>query len=271
MKTELMDEVYTIQNLSADRRQKGNVELKARASHAKRHSLSGLVILMAAFVLGSLLCLENNFHASMVSFAEEFKWMVLVNGSPVEIDDVGRALKQLDAGNDVRFVSSQVIADKLNQDPMLSREITPESTSLFPPSWEVSWSTVNLDYDKQSLLLSEVRRLPGVIDIAYDQHLLDLAHRFKSQWLLAKMALSAVLFLTVVALFILGGRALFFFGTQWPSLMDFTIQMSQDFLWWGAGILLIGAALGTPRWEWALGGVVAGIFHFFLRASEATK
>jgi hypothetical protein len=65
-----------------------------------------MVFLTVGAAAGLLSALKKNMAASWTEQLTQYRWLVLVRGSQVDIDEVGRSLEQYPGVKDAAFISS---------------------------------------------------------------------------------------------------------------------------------------------------------------------
>jgi len=217
----------------------------------------GFLLTLSLFVTG-VVFFKETMNRSWTSQFNQFRWIVMVRGNQLQVDEVGRLLNKLDGIRGVVYVPSFQAFEKLKQDPLFNKELKDLDPALLPPSWEVQWKPgTELKAAQIEDVLSEVASFPGVLDVAYDwtrwQTLLSQKRKFlQLRWLLSLVSLVGLFWG-----FIFVGRILFFKKFHGTRQKIFLVAILHDVLWWSLGFLGIGLLLGwTP---WALLGVGVGI------------
>src|SRR4051794_20063008 len=68
------------------------------------HGLAGLIVFSTSLLLGGLQSVKNQVDAAWKNVAADFRWFVLVKGTQLEVDEVGRFLKELDGPRDITYL-----------------------------------------------------------------------------------------------------------------------------------------------------------------------
>jgi len=223
-----------------------------------RHLFWGGFLLTVSLFITGVVFFKESLNQSWSSQFNQFRWIVMVRGNQLQVDEVGRLLNKLDGVRGAMYVPSFQAFEKLRQDPLFNKDLIDLDPALLPPSWEVQWKPgMELKAAQIDDVLSEVASFPGVLDVAYDstrwQTLLSQKRKFlQLRWLLSLVSLVGIFWG-----FVFVGRILFFKKYHWIGQKKFFIAVLHDSLWWSLGFLGIGLLLGwTP---WMLLGAGAGI------------
>jgi hypothetical protein len=187
--------------------------------------------------------------------------MVLVEGDPVQVDEVGRFLKQLDGVNNVRFMSSSDVYQQLSQEPMLAPQMGLFGTDAFPATWVMDWVPSEFDVNRQQNLLGDIKKFTGVLDVAFDQKAGESIQLIRRHWLEVRVVLSLLTFLVIGSMAWLLGR-LFFVPLDRFHWKSVGVALISDELGWIAGLLLLRQVLGGLPWAFYTGGFVVGFLHY---------
>jgi len=235
---------------------------KGPSSPVWNHLLTSLLVLALGIATTGALAIEAKLAATAQKATADFRWLVLVRGTQLQIDEVGSYLKKLDGVEDASLISPSDVVDQLKKEPLLSGDSDLLDPALLPPSWEVRWSPEHLRLEDLQDTLDEVKTVPGVIDIAFDQHSLDRLHQLR----LHRLELDAVLGLagmvTLIFLFILYGRLLFFTGGENLDVPRLIAMALVDGLSWAAGYFLIVGIVAPASWYLCLGGLLVGAIRY---------
>jgi hypothetical protein len=226
------------------------------------HSLAGIAVFTISLTLGSIVTMKFQMDASWKRVADDFQWFILVKGSQLEVDEVGRFLKQLDGPREINYLPPEQVLEELKRDPVLGQDFGAVSAEALPPSWAVKWSIDALESHRLEDLSLEIRTFPAVLDVAYDQKTLDTIHTLRLHWAQLRVLLSAIAVAASIFLAILFGRLLFFTPLAAFDLKLLGAALLQSSLWWAAGTFAAFKAIGGIPWWWLLGGPLFGLCHF---------
>jgi hypothetical protein len=233
-----------------------------RGAKIFRGVVRALIVLCLSFSSGGLLILIDQAEHSWKEAAGRLQWVVLVGGSQVEIDEVGRALKQLDGVNQVTYVSPEESLERLKADPLFSDDLSYLTGDLLPASWQVQWSV-----DRAALIRDEVvqdvRAVPGVLDVAFDRRTLEMVRNGRAQWLKGRNVLSLLALATLLLTLVLLGRALFLAAWRKPKKTE-VLSWVFDQAWWAAGFLALYQAVAPLDWRFLAGGLVFSGLRYLL-------
>lgn len=222
----------------------------------------GLVAFLATaavgFTLSGLLALRDRLVDGWKAAYADFRWVVLVSGDQVELDEIGRYLKQLDGVNEATLLPGGAILDRLRREPLLQNHLSSLDASQLPSLWEVTF-TSSFDLSTLDDTLGEVRKLPGVIDVTLDRRDVAQIRYFRSAWLKVRLVLAGLALIGVILAALLLGRFLFF-----TSLGSLKVARSLEVfavaaLGWLAGLGLARGLIGPFSWQLAWGMLAAGL------------
>ncbi len=193
-------------------------------------------------VVGGLFVLRQNFLDSWRQSVEKFQWLVLAQGDPVAIDEVGRYLKKLDGVSDVQFLSPEAMLDLAKADSTLAADLSLIEGNPFPASWRVHWAPDQFRNDRLQQVLEEVRVFPGVVDVSSDPAAFERVQYFEGYARRAKMFF--LLFVSSFLLFAAAGLGRFLFSkkSNFQSRLFFFLSLI------GVGSASAGAALIYYLW-----------------------
>ena len=211
-----------------------------------------------AFTLSGLVAFRDHLAAGWQNAYANFRWAVLVSGDQIELDEIGRYLKQLDGVNESTLLPSAAIMDRLRREPLLENHLSALDAAQLPSIWEVTFLPT-FDLSSMDDTLAEVRRLPGVVDITFDRREVDQIRFFRGAWLKVKLLLSGLALIGVLLGSILLGRFLFF--TPLRTLKS--ARLVEVFLvaaaGWFAGLAMAQGLIGPFSWQLAWGALAAGL------------
>ncbi|MCB4755629.1 MAG: hypothetical protein LHV69_01110 [Elusimicrobia bacterium] len=235
---------------------------KRRFSDKRPTWLFSLVVLLVSYSLGGLVLLQNQLSRSLDTEMKNFSWLVVVQGDTIEVDEVGRLLRQREGVKDVRLLSPEEVFNRLNQDPLLSENLRTVGPAFFPVSWMVEWLPSELAVDRQDNHVREIRQIPGVLDIAFDEKSLRSLHILRRHWLQARVLLVSLTLLGLLVALIFLGRLLFFTSKEGFDFTQLAMTTFFDELAWVIGILLVSATAGQAPLYFYMGGLILGPFHY---------
>lgn len=235
-----------------------------------RGSLAFLTVSTISFGLCSLVALRESCNAGWRNAIRDFRWAVLVTGDQIEVDEIGRFLKQIDGAGEVVFLPPEAIVDRLRRESLLQNQISALDPSRLPAIWQVDWSE-SLNLETIDDTLADLKRVPGVMDVAFEQRELDKVRYFRRQWFKTRLALSVLCVLGALMAVVFLGRFLFFteLFLLRPSVVVKLLLLPVA--GWVVGMVLAHQTIGTFSWNWAWGGLVAGavrVIGFHVRRFE---
>lgn len=236
-----------------------------------RETLVGLAFFVFSLTLGGLAAARVQIYQSWTESLRSFHWLVLVKGSQLQIDEVGRFLNQLDNVKDVEFISPEVMQNELETDPLLSRDFKNIDPGAIPPCFRIGLEIEALNPRRLDDLGTEIRTFPAVLDVAFDQKTLDSMHRFRMHWAGLGLLFNLIFFVVAALALICLGRFLFF-----TSLSNFHVKTMVYFIlhsswFWTLGFFSVRAAFGPISSVWLWGGFLLGVFRTFWRGGNATS
>ena len=229
-----------------------------------------LGIAAAALTVAGLVSLKDSLAAQWRAAAGDFRWVVLVTGDAVDVDEVGRFLKELDSVGSVTLTPASAILDELRNEPMLAGQMSALDPSALPSAWQVAWSP-DMDAAQLSSDLDDLRRLPAVVDVAYDRRDLEKIAAYRNAWLKVRVLLSALLVIGATLFAVLLGRFLFFTNLRAIRLPAFAAFTLGAVLAWIAGLAIGWWLVGPfdPRLAWgALAAAIARLAWGRVREAE---
>ena len=168
------------------------------------------------------------------------------------------------------LLPANAIADQIKNEPLLADQTSVLDTASLPSVWSVSW-TPAYDASKIEDDLVELRRYPGVVDVAFDNRELDKAARFRLLWLKLRVLVSALAVLGAILFSLLIGRFLFFTDLRVVNPGPLAAFVAGTTLAWVAGLGLAYGLVGPFSWHLAWGAVLAAFARLAwgrVRASE---
>ena len=223
-----------------------------------RGSVAFLTVAAVAFTLSGLVGLRDHLASGWQAAFADFRWTVLVTGDQVELDEIGRYLKQLDGADDVTFLPAAAIMDRLKNEPLLADHLSVLDPAKLPSIWQVTWSPA-LDISAIDETIEDLRKLPGVVDISFERRELDKIRLFRAAWFKVRLVLSGAAVIGALLGSILFGRFLFFTNLRVlrPARIAniFLLAMAG----WIAGLVMARELVGPFSWQLAWGGLAAGL------------
>lgn len=245
---------------TADSRRRDGSETR-RAARWNAAVAAGAV-LVTALLSATLLSLQNRFSASWRAGVADFRWVVLVDGDQVTIDEIGRFLNQSEGAADVTFVSAADSLAYFRQVGDLSTELQGLEQNPFPSAYHVQWNPNVLESDRLTQLLQDVRTFPGVVDVAYDGRTLASLRDARLVYFQVRAALSAALFLGCIALVVLIGRFFFSSAVKRFSFRSFAGRAAVDGLTWAAGVFVASRLVPGVPWPIYFSGLLVGALRY---------
>lgn len=228
---------------------------------------SGLLIFSVAFTWGVAAGMDASFSSSLDRLSSRFRWLVLVQGNQLQVDEVGRFLKTLDGTASVSFLSPEELVKPLKNDPLLGDDSTYVDARYVPPSWSVNWTSDMLrDTARLRDIQQDVRNFPGVVDVAYDGRALDLFQQIHVHELQVKAGTAFFRFLMVLLLALMLGRLAFFTSyARKPAPRD-ALRVLGGAAWWFLGLMAAASLFGTAAWPSLAVGAALGLVRALWRA-----
>lgn len=234
--------------------------LRRRAGRGRlwRRVCAFVVLAGISTAVTGLVALKDRFAGEWRSALADFKWVVLVSGDQIQVDEVGRFLHDIDAVGQVTLLPPSAVVERLRNDPVVGDQFDGIEVDSLPSVWLVAWTpaiaSARLDRE-----LEDVRRLPGVVDVGFDRRELVKASAFRDAWLRIRLLLAALAVLGIVVLSVLLGRFLFFTDLSAVRAGPLLAFMTGAAFAWLAGLGLGVWLLGPVSWHLAWGGAVAAI------------
>lgn len=226
--------------------------------------------MVIAGLVGSLGSLARLTETSYLTAADQFSWMVLVQGDSLQNDEIGGRLRQLPGAREVTYVSSDSAFQDLQKDPLYMVDTSAFEAKDLPNSWRVHWDARAVDFSLLPIFAGDVRHLDGVMEVAYDPRHLDFIHRLRVHFFAIQTALWCVGFLAATATLLLIGRLLFFKSPRNLSWGSVGRAAFRDELWWLLGCVPVWFALSRSLpWPFAVGGWAVGVLHALWDAHES--
>ena len=132
------------------------------------------------------------------------------------------------------------------------------SRARLPSIWQISW-TPSLDVSLVDETVADVRRLPGVVDVSFEQRELDKIRLFRATWYKTRLILSGAVVLGALLGSLLLGRFLFFTNLRRLSAKRVAEVVAIGLVGWLAGLVMARDLIGPFSWHLAWGGLVAGL------------
>jgi len=230
-----------------------------------------IVILGLSMGVGGLLIIDKNLEGSFGRAAQAYQWLVLVEGQPLQVDEVGRYLNQIPGVTEVKYIKPDEMLVNLRKNSIFRDGIGDVDTSLLPVSWQIRWDSKVLTSTNFEEVYTDILILPGVLDIAYDNKLYEQAlHSWKTGGQI-KVLSSLLLLMATVGLVLFLGRALFFLTWDPFQIKKLIALLVQSSLVWGVGYVLLGKTLGWASPVFLGGGFFMGIIHYVYESTHEKK
>jgi len=223
-----------------------------------RGAVAFLTTAVVAFTLSGLVAMRDRLAVGWQGALSDFRWTVLVTGDQVELDEIGRYLKQLDGVDEATFLPSAAILDRLKNEPLLQDHLGALDPARLPSLWQLSW-TPALDLSLVDETVADVRRLPGVVDVSFEQREVDKIRLFRAAWYKSRLVLSGAVVLGVLLGSLLLGRFLFFTDLRLLRANRVAEVVAIGMVGWLAGLVMASELIGPFSWHLAWGGLVAGV------------
>jgi cell division protein FtsX len=221
----------------------------------------------AAFSFASLENIKAQLLSSLAKETSQYRWLVLVRGTQIELDEIGLSLEKLPGIDDASFVSSENAFRRLKDDPYLTESLTGLTSTAIPSAWEVRWSA-DFDIESQDANLAEARSWPGVIDIAMDEKALSTIQMLRKHVLGVRVLLSGLMCLLVLSGIFVGLRLLFSEKTLRFQVREFLGEVALLFASWSLGLVFIWALTGHVAWAFLPFGLILGAIVWGWRAAS---
>ena len=200
----------------------------------------------------------------------DFHWVVLVTGDAVELDEIGRYLKQMDNVAEVTLFPSDAVIDRLRREPLLERHVGVLDPARLPSFWRVNWAPT-FDASRMDDLIAEIRRLPGVMDVAFDIRELDKVRYFRAVWFKVRLLLSSIALVGILLGAVVLGRFLFFAPPFAFSALAISLTLMAAMAAWVGGLAGARVLVGDFSWQLAWGGLAAGIVRVAASRTRPTE
>lgn len=199
----------------------------------------------------------------------DFSMLVLVQGSLVEVDEVGRFLKQWEGVQDVSFISSEAALQELKADPLLADLSHLMDVASLPSAWRVRWAEGALAPSQLERMVQEARQMGSVQEVSFDERLLGQLNQARLRHLQVETLSSTLMLMAVTLFVVLLGRALFFTSFAHFHPQKFIQLAAFDVIVWMGGFLSVKFILGSLSWRWAgLAFLAAGIHYLWSAGSR---
>ncbi len=234
------------------------------------YGLRGLLVLGLSLSWGGLLILRGQLGKSWSAAAEKFQFVVLVQGSQVEVDEVGRTLGQMEGVARVSYLSPEDSLQRLKADPLFNEDLAYLSGDLLPASWQVHWRPGHPRLSRLELILQDIKAVPGVLDVGWDRLALDTISSRRAHWLEVRLVLILLALTASVLALALLGRALFF-GVWWKPGRSEMKSFLIDAVWWTAGFLLLRQCVAPLTWHALWGAPALSAFRYLWRSASPAQ
>lgn len=200
-----------------------------------------LLVTLASVAVNALLYVRFDAERMWRSSMDEFKFLVLASGNSIQVEEVGRYLRQQEGVESVVFRSADEALEKLKQDPTFEEDLRDIKNNPLPPIWQVTWKKDAFDNAHMKDFLQDIRVLPGVLDVSYDSAALSRIHTARLRLLEIKTGLSLALFLGILLAAVLIGRL---FVVPAASGKSTGLGIIRDIAAWTTGFFLVFLTLG---------------------------
>jgi hypothetical protein len=222
----------------------------------------GVLILGASFFIGSVVYLTHHLTDALQQEKNRAHWLVLVKGSPLEIDDVGRLLTQFPGALNVTYLPPVDVLKIVQADHLFSEDLSDINIKDLPGSWEVQWSN-EVASPPVNEIVADIKKSPGVIEVAFDGKAIEQARFLRKLRTTLRLMLAVTVFVAVLFSLIVLGRFIFLSTPTKFQGGEFWLTVAQAFLFWMAGTLLARQLVGPVSWKFLTVGLLVGAIHYF--------
>lgn len=231
--------------------------------------IQGFAVMAVSAAICGGVAFERMANRAYLEMADKFSWMVLVTGDALQMDEVGRQLKLLPGARDVSLITSEEAFQGLQNDPLYLGDINSFEAADLPTSWRVHWDPRSVDFSLLPLFAEDVRRVSGVIDVAYDPRQLEMIHHLRGQRYAVLTALWTVGLVVALGALFLFGRLIFFNRSLRWTFATVGEFLFQDQIWWMGGFALAWKFLERAvPWPLLAGGLIIGFLHLSWESLE---
>jgi hypothetical protein len=263
--TEMAEPVYTKSKRRPAHEPDG---LAARFSGARsalvRSLLAFFLAAAAGFSLAGVENIKNQLTLTLQKQMDGYRWLVLVQGAQIDIDEVGRSLEKFPGLKDASYISPETAFDRLKQDAYLSNSLSGLTAAVLPAAWDVRWSS-DFSVDKQDAFVAETRALPGVVDVAMDEKALNTIQLLRQHILGVRVVLAGLVFLLVVIAIVAGLKPLLAGKPIRFNARHFLVETGIVTAGWAAGIALLWVLTSHATWIFIPFGLLVGAASWLWR------
>lgn len=245
-----------------------------KTTHGTAHSFESWTVwsfgFMALWVfclsltLSGLAILKKNIEQIWAHQTLDFKWMVLTQGSILEIDEVGRVLGRFEGVKEVVFIPPEKAFADLQQDPFLANDMQKFSAEFLPPTWQVTWESHVIAPHQQREAFDEIKRIPNVLDVAYDERSVAMINDLRQHWLHVRFVVAVAITFGLIAILLVMGRYLFHVARtgawNW-KIFGANVLIAEACWVFGAMVMWVSLHQPVP-WVFYTGGVLLGGSHY---------
>lgn len=218
-----------------------------------------LAICMLGFeiLFGGAIFMKNDLAQSWVQQVEQLKWMVLVNGTELEVDEVGANLRKVAGTDSVTLLSPTEVFQQLEAEG-LAQEIRPE---YLPVVWEIKWIPAELDLNIMTAIYEDILLYPGVMSVARNPYRFNQILTERHRWFQVRMGLAGFSLFAVLSLILILGRFFLYVNPKnWSWKLCFV-----NILFFGA-FWVLGAMMIKGLWgDIGVGFIALGLLPGFVK------
>jgi hypothetical protein len=156
---------------------------------------------------------------------------------------------------DVKFIPSTDIEKKITQEKIME-EMPDEIVNGIPPAWEITWNENIFDSVRIQNIVTDLKNLPGVIDVAYNREVEPFIQFQKVQRAIYK-AINESLYFGFVLLILAGGFPfLFIKKIKKPRWGEVSRNLVAPVVGWFGGFLLAWLLFGSLPISLLLGSFI---------------
>jgi len=234
-----------------------------------KHIWWGFGIIFASLLLGTLLSLKNEFKQESLKGMGSFRWYVMMEGDQVQIDEIGKYLKQLDGVSSITFTAPQDMVKRLQEGGKNADYLDHLDLSYFPWTWEIEWQTsFSFTHDELNILYDEIKHMPSVLDVSYDLKSWNSIKKNEVYWTQLRVILSLIALLGILFSVVAVGYTFFFTEVRPLPLKNVLVTLAVDTLLWLCGYLVINQILVPLPPVYLLGGLIMGFFHLLWKIQD---
>lgn len=224
-----------------------------------------LLISTLGFFFSGLHYLKSDLFQIWKAETGKFRWIVLVQGETLQIDEVGRFLKQLEGVESVIYHSPEQGKERIQNEALFFEDLRDIPPSLIPASWEIRWNDqFDPSRDDVGQILDEILGLPSVLDVALNEDQWHQVQRSKLIYFEVRLILALGALLLALFGIVFVARALFFGHAAFVGWKSAALLFFQDGAAWAIGWGLAWLVLGRLSPYLLFGGLVLFLFHLLM-------